>query len=109
MQKLILGIALLFLADACSLAQSPKPTPQTINASQSAKRNNGTPQNEARSSGIDTYSTAVIALFTALTFGGFVVQISTTRKTERAWLIVNPLEPAPALGFASVLSHKTIE
>ncbi len=46
---------------------------------------------------INASSTAVIAIFTILLFVGVLWQIRTNRDIERAWIIVNPIEHAPAI------------
>jgi len=48
---------------------------------------------------LNAFSTFVIAAFTILLFIGIVVQIRTSRDTERAWVIATPTENAPVLGF----------
>jgi hypothetical protein len=48
---------------------------------------------------LNAFSTLIIAVFTVLLFGGVAVQISTSRDTERAWVIANPTDNAPVVGF----------
>ncbi len=48
---------------------------------------------------VNAYSTLAIAFFTVVSACILCVQISTARRTDRAWVIVNPIEYAPPLGF----------
>lgn len=58
---------------------------------------------------LNAASTVVIAVFT---FGMFVciwMQIAATKRTERAWIIVSPLELAPPIGFVPSANAGNIE
>lgn len=58
---------------------------------------------------LNAASTVVIAVFT---FGMFVciwMQITATKRTDRAWIIVSPLELAPPIGFVPSANAGNIE
>jgi hypothetical protein len=58
---------------------------------------------------VNAASTVIIAVFT---FGMFVCiwrQITASKSTERAWIIVSPLELAPSIGFAPSANAGNIE
>src|SRR5208282_2694979 len=48
---------------------------------------------------LNALSTTVIAFFTILLFFGVIRQIRTARDTDRAWIVVSPLETAPEIGY----------
>ena len=48
---------------------------------------------------VNAGSTLVIATFTILMFIGVILRVWTSRDTERAWIVVNPVETSPPVGF----------
>lgn len=49
---------------------------------------------------LNASSTAVIAVFTIFLFAGVVLQVGTSRDTERSWVIASPEPRCPMLSFA---------
>jgi hypothetical protein len=91
-------------------SQNPQSTCQTIVLQQSCndmpRQEKSQPQTREASTKshdwidrLNAFSTFVIAVFTILLFIGVAVQISTSRDTERAWVIANPTDNAPHIGF----------
>lgn len=58
---------------------------------------------------LNAASTVVIAVFTCGMFVCIWMQITASKSTERAWIIVSPLEVAPPIGFVPSANAGNIE
>jgi len=90
--------------------QKSEPTPPTVVQPQTANAEVGKQDRQSQESEsaahshdwidkLNAFSTTVIAVFTILLFFGVIWQISTSRDTERAWVIDRITTPAPPIGF----------
>jgi hypothetical protein len=102
------------LADTTAIASDKKDGEQKCNPPTVIEQqtvNCGLPDHESKSEAnqsnhahdwidnLNAFSTLIIAVFTILLFVGVVFQVSTSRDTERAWIIANLIEMAPPVGF----------
>ena len=84
-------------AQSASSPNPQRPMPEQAETRTDAKEISHAPQWPDK---INAYSTLAIALFTFFTLLSLLRQIWTSRRTDRAWIIVNPVDYAPAIGFA---------
>jgi hypothetical protein len=96
--------------DKSSANHEPENTPQTViiqqtSNSEIAKKQGETQKTDAANPSHDwidktnAFSTLTIALFTIFLFGGLLWQVKTSWDIERPWIVVEPTDRHPVIGF----------